>query len=163
MRARHLLRGHGVAALHVQARVAGDTGAAIEQFDGGFGRPHLDDMADHAGRHRGKSAAELPQENPAPHGYAAIRRTDRAQPAAAGQGRTIDGVKELAAAGTELTHQTDIEFVDQDPDRAFTSASKKKRRLRSRAKIQRCTISTATSTLAFANVVDCRAYRYDLP
>src|SRR6266446_1101996 len=52
MRARHVLGNRGVAALHARACVAGDAGAAMEHLDGGFGGPHLDNLADHAGWHR---------------------------------------------------------------------------------------------------------------
>ena len=33
------------------------------------------------------------------------------------QGRPIDRIEELAAAGTELAHQTHVEIVDQEADR----------------------------------------------
>src|SRR6266436_828515 len=52
MRARHVLGDRGVAVLHARACVARDAIAAMEYLDGGFGGPHLDDLADHAGWNR---------------------------------------------------------------------------------------------------------------
>ncbi|OSJ19954.1 hypothetical protein BST63_00600 [Bradyrhizobium canariense] len=39
------------------------------------------------------------------------------------QGRTIDGVEELTAAGTELAHQAGIEVVDSMRIATFNSAT----------------------------------------
>src|SRR6266478_532788 len=116
MRARHVLWDRGVAVLHARACVAGDAGAAMEHLDGGFGGPHLDDLADHAGWHR----VEVPL-----NFDMVIRRNAGAPPFGVliglgrqrHQGRTIDRIEELAAAGTELAHQTNVELADQDADR----------------------------------------------
>ena len=51
MRARHVLGDGGVPVLDGRARVTGDPHAAMEHLDGGLGGPHLDDLADQAGRH----------------------------------------------------------------------------------------------------------------
>src|SRR3989454_7402094 len=116
MRARHVLWDCRVPALQARACVAGDAGAAMEYLDGGLGGPHLDDLADQAGWHRVEVSLNFD---------VVIRRHARAAPFGVliglgrqqHQGRTIDGVEELTAAGTELAHQAGIEAVDQDADR----------------------------------------------
>src|SRR5258707_7157051 len=116
MRARHVLWDRGVPVLHARACVARDAGAAMEHLDGSLGGPHLDDLADHAGRH----GVEVPL-----NFDMVIRRNAGATPFGVliglgrqrHQGGTIDGVEELAAAGAELAHQAGVEFVDQNADR----------------------------------------------
>jgi hypothetical protein len=74
------------------ARVACDAGAVMERLDSGLGGPHLDDLAvplDFDIR----SDAGTP-----PFGILVGLVGQRHQ------GRTIDGVEELAAAGAELAH-----------------------------------------------------------
>ena len=96
--------------------MARNAGAAMEHLDGSLGGPHLDDLADQAGWHR----VEVPL-----NFDVVIRRHAGAAPFGVliglgrqrHQGRTIDGVEELAAAGAELAHQAGIEFVDQNADR----------------------------------------------
>jgi hypothetical protein len=81
-----------------------------------LGGPHLDDLTDHAGWNRVEVSLNFD---------VVIRRHAGATPFGIliglgrqrHQGRTIDGVEELAAAGTELAHQAGIEVVDQDADR----------------------------------------------
>jgi hypothetical protein len=110
---RELRRKHVTLAIPV---VAGDAGAAMEHLDGGFGGSHLDNLADHAGWHRVEVSLNFDM---------VIRRHTGTTPFGVligfgrqrHQGRKIDGVEELAAAGTELAHQAGIEFVDQDADR----------------------------------------------
>src|SRR6266436_5169118 len=99
MRARHVLWDRGVAVLHARACVARDAGAAMEyldgSLDGSLGGPHLDDLADHAGRH----GVEVPL-----NFDMVIRRHAGATPFGVliglgrqrHQGGTIDGVEELA-------------------------------------------------------------------
>lgn len=116
MRARHVLGDRGMAALHARACVAGDAGAAMEHLDAGFGGPHLDNLADHAGWHRVEVSLNFNMvirchTGTTPFGVLIGLGRQRHQ------GRTIDGVEELAAAGTELAHQAGVEFVDQDADR----------------------------------------------
>src|SRR6266404_7070293 len=116
MCARHVLGDGGVPVLHARAGVARDAGAAMEHLDGRLGGPHLDDLADHAGWHR----VEVPL-----NFDVVIRRNAGAPPFGVliglgrqrHQGRTIDRIEELAAAGTELAHQTNVELADQDADR----------------------------------------------
>ena len=156
MRARHVLGDRGVPVLDARARVAGDAVAAMEHLDGGLGDPHLDDLADHAGRH----GVEVPLDLDV-----VIRRHAGTPPFGVlvglgrqrHQGGPVDGVEELAPAGAELAHQAGVELVDQLRMAALSSASEKKRRLRSRAKIQRSTMSTATSTLALSRGLRGRA------
>ena len=51
MRGRHMIGDRGVAALLGRARVARDAAAAMGYIDGGLGGPHIEGLADHAGRH----------------------------------------------------------------------------------------------------------------
>jgi hypothetical protein len=96
--------------------VAGDAGAAMEHLDGGFGGPHLDDLADQTGWYRVEVSLNFD---------VVIRRYAGAAPFGVliglgwqrHQGRTIDGLEELTAAGTELAHQAGVEVLDQDTDR----------------------------------------------
>ncbi len=77
--------------------------------------PHLDNLADHAGRH----GVEAPRNfdmvirrraGPTPFGMLVGLGRQRYQ------GGPVDGIEELAAAGAELAHQAGVEFVDQRPD-----------------------------------------------
>ena len=66
------------------------------------------------------------------------------------QRRAVELEKQIAAADTQAPHRAGIEIANQQADRLVHSASEKKRRLRSRANIQRSTTSTPTSTLALS-------------
>ena len=100
---------------HRKARVAGDAGAAVEHFDGGLGDPHLDDMADQAGRHRVEPTRDFDvvsgrHPGATPFGVLVGRSRQRHQD------WPIDCIEELAAAGAELAHQARIELIDQGAD-----------------------------------------------
>ena len=116
MRARHVLGDGRVPAPNGRARVAGDPLAAMEHLDGGLRGPRLDHLADQPGRHGVEVPVDLD---------VIIRRDAGAPPFGIlvglgrqrHQGRPVDGLEELPAAGAELAHQPGVEFIDQLADR----------------------------------------------
>ena len=80
-----------------------------------------------------------------------------------GERRAVELVEQLAAAGTEVAHRPVVEIAEQRADRAVGSPSAKKRWLRRRARIQRSTTCTPTSTFALSRGRRGRAGRIAVP
>src|SRR3954454_2525143 len=149
VRARHVLGDGGRPVRAGAAPMAGDPLAAMEDLDRGGGDARLDLLADQLVRHAVVMLSDLDvvvEVDPAalPLGvFVGFRR----QPL---RRRPVELLEERPPAGTPAAHRPIVEIVEQGAIAALRSASEKKRRCRSRARIQRPTTWTPTSTLALS-------------
>ena len=116
VRTRHVLGDRRVPSLQRRAGMAGDPHAAMEHLDGRAGACAPRPPGGSAGTAPSRSARGPRRGSPAPPGappFGVLIGLVRQRH----QGRPIDGLEELPAAGAELAHQAGIEFIDQRADR----------------------------------------------
>ncbi len=155
--ARHVFGERGVAAVAAAAQMTGDALAGGEDLDGTVGEPGPELVSEVAVRHRVVMLLDLDviiEADPAflPFGV------DVGLGGQGAEGGALQLLEQLSPAGAEMARHTAVQLFQELADGVVQLAAREKKvRFLRRARIQRCTTWTPTSTFALSRGLRGRA------